>query len=386
MYTTFKNCFLIFTLISSLTACNPNENQDNSNKDSISNKDSLSILYAKGFSAQYFDHYKLVKVFSPFKESKDTLHYILYQRGTKKPEGYPKATFVEVPLQKIVVSSTTHAALIHALDRNNTLVGISGGQYISNEKIRQLMKEGKITEVGTASGVNEEMMLAIGPDALMISGMSAKQLNAYSKLTSSGIQLIVNAEWLENTPLGRAEWIKFMALFYNQEKEATQQFDYIVKEYDKMSELAKKATKKPKIIAGLPFKDVWYISGGKSYMAQFYKDANCTFHWADDPESGSLALSFEAVYPIALEADFWLGIGTVNSSEELLAFDKRYGDFNSFKNKQLYNNTKRAIEGGGNDFWESGFLNPHLILADFLKIMHPELLPEYELYYYKKLK
>ena len=220
----------------------------------------------------------------------------------------------------------------------------------------------------------------------MATGSPDAKFSRYNTLIGAGIPVLLNSEWLETTPLGRAEWVKLMAVLLNKEALVNQKFGDLEKEYHRLAALTQKATIKPSIITGMPFKGTWSVPDGDSYMARFLQDAAATYHWANVQGKGSLHLDFERVAPVALQADFWLNVGYVDSKEDLLGKDVRFKDFRPFKQGAIYNNNKRVNDIGSNDYWESGAVNPHLILADLIKILHPELLPQHELVYYKLLR
>ncbi|RYF46708.1 MAG: ABC transporter substrate-binding protein, partial [Cytophagaceae bacterium] len=208
------------------------------------------------------------------------------------------------------------------------------------------------------------------------------------QLSDAGVPVLINSEWVETTPLGRAEWVKLMAALTNKETLVNKKFAEVEKEYNRLSALTRTVAMKPSILSGMNSKDAWFVPDGDSYMTRFFLDAGGRYHWSDRKATGSLPLNFETVYPVALDADIWLnvGISDVNSKQDILAKDARYADFKAFKLGQVFNYGKRINSRGSNDFWESGAVNPHLVLADLIKIVHPDLLPKHELVYYKQLK
>jgi iron complex transport system substrate-binding protein len=220
----------------------------------------------------------------------------------------------------------------------------------------------------------------------MTMGSPVAPISRYMTLANAGIPVIVNADWLETDPLGRAEWVKLMAALLNKEDEVNAKFSALEKEYNRIKDLAVKATVKPQVVVGMPFKGTWYVPGGDNYQTQLLRDAGAKYHWSDVAGAGSLALDFETVAPIALKADFWINMGNARSKAEIAAADQRYTRFNAYQKGTLYNSNKRLNDIGANDYWESGAVNPQLILADLVKIFHPELLPDHQLVYYKQLQ
>jgi len=214
----------------------------------------------------------------------------------------------------------------------------------------------------------------------------SNDLGHLKKIRELGIPVVINAEYLEKHPLGRAEWIKFVALFFGKEKEADSVFSVIEQEYLSTLELAKQAKQKPTVMSGILYGDAWFMPAGKNYAARLFHDAGLNYLWNDTESNGFLELSFESVYTKAKDADFWIGVGSFNSLQEIQVTESRYSLFKPFKQKQVYTYNARKGAKGGSEFLELGYLRPDLILKDLVKIAHPELLPDYEMFFHKKLE
>ncbi|UHG94282.1 ABC transporter substrate-binding protein [Spirosoma oryzicola] len=348
----------------------------------------VSVRYAKGFSIKYTGPYKIVSIISPFEKKVDTIRYVLVQRGTPPPKGFAASQVIEIPLRKLVAMSSMHVGLAAFLGAEDLIVGLANLKYVSSPKVLRRIETGKIQEVGRDQTINEEQLITMQPDLLMAMGSPTARMDRYRTLRDAGIPVLINSEWVETTPLGRAEWVKLMAALLNKEKLVNQKFGQVENEYKRLSALTQKVSYKPSIISGMNAKDAWFVPDGDSYMTRFFLDAGGSYPWVNRRATGSLPLNFEAVYPIALKADYWLNVGmmSVDSKESVLARDARYADFKAFKQGRMYSYSKRVNAQGANDFWESGALNPQLVLADLIKILHPELLPKHELVYYRQLK
>lgn len=351
-------------------------------------KEKVVIRHAKGFTIDYHKNFKLVKIMSPFENSTDTMRFVLLQRGTPKPAGYAHAQIIQIPIQSLVPMSSMHIGLVGFLGAEHIVTGMGNLTYVSSEKIRARIRSGDIKEVGKDQGLNEELLIAMHPDLVMAIGSPVSKINRYQLLKQAGIPVMVNSEWIETTPLARAEWVKLMAALLNEEAEVNAKFGESEREYTRLAELAKRSKIKPSLVTGLNSKDAWFVPSGSGYVCRFFQDAGAHYHWADTQATGSLALNFETVYPVALSADFWLNVGIlgVKSKQELLDKDQRYADFRAFKNGNIFTHNKRQAANGANDYWESGAVNPHLVLADLIKILHPELLPDHELFYYQQIR
>lgn len=204
-------------------------------------------------------------------------------------------------------------------------------------------------------------------------------------LKDSGLTVLYNGDWTEQSPLGRAEWIKFFGALYSREREADIIFKQIVKDYNDAKKIAQNTTEKPTVMAGAIFQDQWNLPQGGSWGAQFLKDANADYLWKDTDGTGSLSLSFETVLDKAENAEYWIGPNSYTSLTQMTENNPHYGQFQSFKNKKVYSFGTKRGPTGGYVYYELSATRPDLVLKDLIKIFHPELLPDYELYFFEKL-
>lgn len=346
-----------------------------------------SIHYAEGFSISYHGDYKLLKVFNPFVDQSDTLRYVLVPRGTEAPNIFKNAQVIVVPVRSLVVTGTSHVAFAAMLNATEVISGIGAAKYVYNPAVREKLKKGKIASLSTAS-LNIEKLVAMNPDLVMIGAGSVSSFNDYRLLMKMGIPVFVNADWLETTPLGRAEWVKVMGALLNKEERVNKKFKKVAVRYNDLKrQVAEKisANEKPLVINSLPYKGAWFVAGGDSYMAQYLKDAGANYPWFENNETGGLKLDFEAVYYQGLKADIWINPGRTKSITGLLMKDSRFADFKSVQTGQVYNKNKRSLPSGANDFWETGVVRPDLVLHDLINIFHPDLLKDDKLYFYQQL-
>ena len=346
-----------------------------------------TVDFAKGFTISYVPGGKIITILSPFEQKTTATRYLLVPRGAARPAGYADAIVLETPVRTLVGLSSMHVALADFLGADDVLVGLGSFKYASAPQVRQRIAAGKIIEAGQGKELNNEQLIARHPDLVMATGWPGEGLTRYQTLQAAGVPVMINSEWVESTPLGRAEWVKVLAALLNKEDVVNQKFGQVVRDYQRLAALGRRAARKPSVVVGLPFKDVWHVPDTDSYMAQFLRDAGATYQW-DKTKSpqGSLALSFEAVAPVVLTADYWLQTGTATTKAEIAAQDTRYAAFDPFKTGRLYNNNRRTNAQGSNDYWESGAVRPDLVLADLIKILHPELLPTWQLFYYQQVK
>lgn len=347
---------------------------------------STSLRYASGFTVSYQDdNTKLVEVKYPFQGATSGYKYLLVPKEQSIPDHEPDVRVVSVPLESIVCTSTSHVPLLDYLGETEKLVGFPSTDYISSEKARRLIDNGKVQDLGVDKGLNMERIAMLHPDMVMGYTMNS-DYGQFKKIEDLNVPVVLNAEYLEEHPLGRAEWIKFMALFFNKEKVADSVFLIIEKEYLSTKELTDKVDSKPSALSGIVYGDAWFLPGGQNYAAKLLKDAGYRYVWGEDSTSGFLELSFEAVYEKAHNADFWIGVGSFSSLEEIENADHRYSRFKSFQQGQVYTSNSRIGSKGGSEFLELGYLRPDIILKDLVKIAHPELLKEHTLYFHEKLQ
>ncbi len=356
-------------------------------KSLITEKDKRVIIktkYAKGFEIQRFKEYKKLIIKSPYPNSKEKMTYVLYNKKTSEK---PKTTnpVISIPIEKIIVTSTTHIPMLELLGVEKTLVGFPHTKYISSLKTRKLIDDNSIKEIGVKASLNTEIILDLQPTAVVGFSMGAtnKSLNLIEK---SGIPVILNGDWLEETPLGRAEWIKFFGVLYNKEKEADSIFNKIEINYLSAVELAKKSNDKPSVLSGAVMSnDIWNLPAGESFVARFLEDANTNYLWKNSKGRGSLYISFESVLDKGQIADYWISPGHFSKKEQMLKSNKHYLEFSAFKKDKLYAFSNKVGATGGIIYFELGPTRPDLILKDIVKITHPELLKEYSFTFFEKI-
>ncbi len=344
--------------------------------------------FASGFEVEYHKHYKVVRVTRPWVGAESSFTYLLVQCGAPTPtdEQFKEAVVVEVPIRTLISMSTTYLPHLIELGVTDALVGVDTLQYVYAEEIRALGEAGKLVEIGSGAQVNVELVAVANPDLIMVYGSGSPDYDAHPKLIEAGYKVALNAEFTEQVPLGQAEWIKYTALFFNAEERANAYFEGVASEYARLAALAERVSEKPSVFVGSPYQDVWYMPSGTTYTAIFLRDAGANYLWADDQSAGSLPLSFEEVFAKAATADFWLNVGFFSSLKDVEAADVRFTEFAAFKNGKVFNNNARVSPNFGFDFYESGVIRPHVILADLIAIFHPDLLPDHQLVYYQQMQ
>ena len=352
----------------------------------------LEIVDAVNFGVEYFNHYKVVSVADAFDGALD-FTYVLAQCGAPMPSAadFPAGTqFIEVPAGDLITLSTTQLPALSQLGLLDHLVGVDSGFYISTPEVIEMIADATVAEIGFGAEINIELVLERAPDLVMTYGFNPAT-DAHPVLLEAGIFTALDASWRELSPLGRAEWLKFTALFYNQESRANDVYDEIVAQYTAAKELASSipADERPDVLINsfLGYADAWFIPGGDTYVGQLIRDAGGELLLAEEASTASRGISLEVVYEGGLDADIWLvetfGVSTPN---ELLALDSRFGDFAALQSGDVWNNNRDENANGGNNYYEWGVTNPHLVLADMVAIFHPELLPEHDFAFYQRLE
>ena len=372
-----KNIFLITLFICLLFSCTPKSTKT-ANIQAI---DSLKLNYAEGFAIKYFTGYKEVIVYSPWvKGSVYARYYLVKDTKTQTPSD---GTKIKIPLQTLAATSVTHFEFLNLLGEINTVTGVCSPKIIYNQEINKRLGEGKIADLGDAFSMNVEKTLQLKPGAVMMSGYNQNDPYA-QRVSQAEIPVVFNNEWMETSLLARAEWIKFVGVFYDKEKRADSIFAGIDKRYNDIKAKAALVKTKPNIMAGSNFRGTWYMPAGRSFMGKLFADAGARYFYANDTTAGSLPLNVETVLKNFSETDIWLNCN-FNSIADLVNADVKHAFFRPVKLKQVYNFNKRKLPSTANDFWESAVARPDLLLSDVIAILHPEILPGYESVYSQQL-
>jgi iron complex transport system substrate-binding protein len=344
--------------------------------------DKASVAYADGFTIDYFGSYKVLTVAGGMGQAADVYTYVLVQCGAPAPDGFEDAVIVEVPVDTVVTMSTTYLAGLDVLGLGGSIAAVDEFDYVYSEAVRTRIEAGHLSEVGSGSSLDVESLVALEPDVIFSFGNS----ETFGILQDLGLTPVANADWLETSPLGRAEWVKFLAAFYNAEAQANTFFEGIASEYLALAGMTAGVEERPTVLLNAMYNDTWYAAGGASYAAELVRDAGGDYLWADDASVGALPLSFEAVLDRGSQADIWLNPNFWFTLEDGLAEDERYALFRPFQTGAVYNNTARINDTFGNDIFESGAVHPERVLADLIAIFHPALLPEHDLFYYVRIQ
>lgn len=387
----FKMNFLteIISLLFLVTSCQPRQDKDFSipRKESVSESELIEVKYAKGFTIRQYPAYKILEVHDPWQGAKGiSFSYILAPDFKALPDSLLRQhILVRTPVDRIICTSTTHIAFLESLQKTGSIIGISGTGLISNQQVREKLEDGLIADIGYERSMNLESLVLLKPDLIMMYGIESEVTAYIKKISDLGIPVIMNGDYLEQTPLGKFEWIKFVASFYNLENEASIIFDSITIQYNLLKQKIEFTSNRPTVMTGMPWKDVWYISAGNTVLSNFIKDAGGQYLWEDLVSSVATPMDIENVFNKAGKADYWINSGIAESLSDIQETDERFRYFSPVIRRKVYNNNARLNPDGGNDFWESGVTQPHVVLKDLINIFHPGLISDSSLVFYKKL-
>lgn len=319
-----------------------------------------------------------VLVADPWKPGRTLGRYALVPRGAK-PSGIPgDAVVVEVPLQKSIVYSDVHASAIAELGKTAAITGVADAEYFTSPELTAAIKAARVADIGSSMAPSVEKTVALAPDAILASPFENAGHGAVSSL---GIPVIEMADYMETSPLARAEWIKFLGELYGDRAGAAKLYEDVENEYKRLKSLTDSVASRPEVVTEQVLNGVWYVPGGRSYMATMLRDAGASYPWSDDHSTGSLQLDFTTVLSRANDADYWL-IRTFSDDLTLDGLKASYplnAELKAFKDGNVFNaNTSKTT------FFNDVAFHPERILADFILVFHPDLLPGQNLKYYKK--
>lgn len=348
---------------------------------------SISVVSAQqaNFQIEQKNGYKILTVSKLWPGANATRTYVLYPRGSQTPAGVKADLFIQVPVQRVVLYSTTYIPAIEAIGALDTVVGVDNASYVYSPALRARIGAGKVVETTKNWMPDIERLIALKPDVVFNFGIG-NEWDTFPKMQEAGLPVVLLGEWNEQDPVARAQWAVFIAAFFNKETQAQERVNAISRAYNTLKTLAAGSAPRPRVLVNGPFQGIWAVSGGQSYMARLIADAGGDYLWADNKESGGLNLSVEAVFERAFKADVWLNpVYGANRLADVRGLDPRFSTLPVLKKGQVWTNELRMSPGGGSDYFESAVMNPNLVLEDMITIFHPELLANHTFIYYKKL-
>ncbi len=343
--------------------------------------------YAKNFKIDDKGDYSVISVLNPWQGAENIkIQYVLSGNRESIPDSLASLPFIKTPVNDVIVFSTTHIGFLSALGESHGVTGVSGLDYTCDKVIRSNAELEKVYEVGNPPNVDYERIINMKPDLVFLYGLQSSVTGISSRLRKSGIPSILIAEYLEPHPLGKMEWIRLFGELYDKAELSENIFRKTVLNYQNAKRITDTLKEKPWVLVGLPWKDTWYMSGGKSFTARLIEDAGGNYVLNDNTSSEYIPLSLEAAISRSFDADIWINTGSARSINEILGRDERFSLLDVYRQRELYNNDAKLCGNGGNAFWEKGVVEPDIILKDMIKIFHPELMKAHDFVYYRKLE
>lgn len=374
----FKIFFLILLIINVFSCQRKEQIQEIETK-------KISPIYANGFSLEQGDGFWIVKVLKPWTGAQETFSYLVLEENALPPIGDFDAT-IQLPIQKVILTSTTQIPHLDLLNETKKLTGFPNLDLISSPITRDRIKEGEIIDLGAGASANTELIIDTDPNWIMVSTLG-DDLRYLEVLKSAGIPAVINGEYVEQHPLGRAEWIKFTGILLGKYEAAKAQFEQVEQSYLEAEKLATSIPEsaKPSVLSGVMYQDIWYAPGRDSWGAKILDNAGGKYVFEDQEGTGSVQLNYEFVLDQAIKCTYWIGSADFSSIQAMGEAEPRYKAFEAWKLGNVYSYTHKRGETGGLEYFELGYMRPDLILKDLIKILHPKLLPDYELYFYEQL-
>ncbi len=341
--------------------------------------------YASSFSIKGADGYEssIITVTNPWQGADSiTTQLFIARGGESAPEGFT-GQVLEGDASRIVAMSSTHIAMLDAVGEAGRVVGVSGIDYISNPVISA--NRDSIGDVGYEGNINYELLISLDPDLVLLYGVNGAS-SMEGKLNELGIPFMYVGDYLEESPLGKAEWMVALSEVVGKRTEGEQVFGGIPVRYNDLKKrVADTVLDAPSVMLNTPYGDSWFMPSTESYVARLVKDAGGDYIYKKNTGNASLPIDLEEAYKLTSEADMWLNVGMANSLDELRTSCPKFSDTRCFRNGSVWNNNLKTNAAGGNDYYESAVVNPDILLRDLVKIFHPELVEE-DFVYYKQLK
>ena len=342
--------------------------------------------YASGFTivAEPDHQSTLLRTYTPWQGAQEQHSELLIRRGGEPIPASYKGQVIEGNARRVVCLSSSYVALFDAIGEVDAVVAVSGLPFITNSAIRA--KGDRVADIGYDSNLNYELLLSVAPDLVLLYGVSnASEME--HKLRELQIPYLYMGEYLEQSPLGKAEWMVFAAELLGRREVGEERFKPLPERYEELRSLAASATHRPKVMLNTPYRESWYMPSVDNYIVRLIGDAGGDYIYPQNVGTTSVVIDLEEAYLLCAEADYWLNFGPLDTRADLQRQFPRFANVDCVRRGAIYNNNRRATAAGGNDFWESGVVHPDLVLRDLIRILHPELMADtVELTYYKPLE
>lgn len=351
----------------------------------IFNREIYLPEYATGFGIYGAEGMEstIIRTYSPWQGSEKVETALFISRnGEQAPEGF-KGEILKDSAARIICMSSTHISMLGAIGKQECIKGVSGKRYISDSTVRK--NAGKIADIEYDGNTDYERLVSTAPDLVMLYGINGAS-KMEGKLRELGIPFIYIGDYLEESPLGKAEWMVAVSEVAGCRKKGMEAFSKLPEKYDNLRHKVLSCSNRPLVMVNTPYGESWFMPSVKSYIARLIEDAGGSYIYSKNNTDGSVAIDMEEALLLAGKADFWINTGSLGTLDALKKKLPEFAEIPCVQNAKVYNCDRRLNPEGGNDFWESGSVNPHLILEDLIRIFHPEILSGDSLYYYRKLE
>jgi len=311
------------------------------------------------------------------------LNFFVARDGETPPDGFT-GQVIEAGARRIVCMSSTYVAMLDALGAVDRIVGVSGADLISNEYVNA--HRDRIGDVGYDANTDFELLVSLRPDVVLLYGIRGENSALTGKLAELGIPYVYIGEYLEESPLGKAEWLVAVAEIIDERSRGEAAFEPIPKRYETLKHLVQEAPERPSVMINTPYGDNWFMASTQSYVARLIGDAGADYVFRQNNGPTSVPIDLEEAYLLASQSDFWINTGRIGSLAELKTAVPRFAEVPAVRNRRVWNSDRRSNAAGGNDYWESGVVRPDVVLGDLIAIFHPELSPRNETCYYRRLE
>lgn len=343
------------------------------------------IVDASGLDIYQYEDFSAILIHDPWPNATEKFQYIAARDLSKIPDSLKKYPAIQIPIQRAIATSTTHIPSFEYLNVLDQLVGFPNTNYISSQAAIEYIKAGKIKDLGAIDKLEVETVLSLQPQIIIAHGIDNNNAR-FDLFKNNGITVLYNGDWNDNSPLGKAEWIKFFGELFDKQELATQWYNQVKKEFHQSAQqLAEKVKNRPTVLSGSMYKNVWYAPSGESWAAEYLAMAGGDYIWKHTKGTGSLNLHFEEVLSKAQKADFWITSSSYTTIDELLESYPHYNRFDAVKQKKVYGFSQKNNSTGGILFYELANSRPDLVLKDLIKILHPELESTHELVFYQAI-
>lgn len=343
-------------------------------------------VHADGFEIYACGGGSIIKIKNPWQGARGVDHYVFVARGGESPPEWFEGEVIAAPVSRAACMSSSHVAFMDALGCAENIKAVSGLRYLMNVTVHAAAAAGEVHDVGYEGNIDHETLAVLRPGAMFMYNIAGEKLPVVEKMREMRVPVVMIGDYLESSPLGKAEWIVVFGEMTGRRQRAEEIFGEVCRDYLAAAASTRGVATRPGVMLNAPWRDTWFVPGDQSYMVRLIRDAGGRYVCEGVDSEQSRAINGETAFMYADKADYWLNINSISSMAELLQLNPNFADIPPVRSGRVWNNTLRATAAGGSDFWESGAVYPNLVLQDLIHILHPDLLPDHEMVYYKPVR